>query len=236
MQSELQDLLRSLSKELVDLVNDNYTSFLSLGQKLSGGEERIEEVRVGLLGFQRDITSVRDLVSTRSKEVTTLLEEKKRLRRDTRLARSLLELDERLSGLERRLGLASTDKDNSHDVSQPDKDRAEDIEVLDDFKGWSQDWVHDDIDLTSEEEDNEDLSHPADLPAPTRKSFDQLLLLRQILQTCGLQHPFVLAQKDRVDMIRATVRRDLEAAVRSQSDVKIKQRIIQLRAELEDND
>lgn len=65
-----------MSKELLDLVNDKYQDFLSLGNTLRGGEERIEEVRVGLLGFQRDLTSVRENVKRRREDVAALIDEK----------------------------------------------------------------------------------------------------------------------------------------------------------------
>jgi hypothetical protein len=42
-----------LNKELLDLVNSNYQDFLNLGNSLHGGEEKVEEVRIGLLGFRK---------------------------------------------------------------------------------------------------------------------------------------------------------------------------------------
>ncbi|KAK3402592.1 hypothetical protein B0T20DRAFT_485244 [Sordaria brevicollis] len=45
----------SISSELLELINANYTSFLSLGDELKGGEERVEDVRVGVLGFKRAV-------------------------------------------------------------------------------------------------------------------------------------------------------------------------------------
>ena len=50
LRSDLRERSQGLSKELLDLVNTNYEQFLSLGSDLKGGEEKVEDVRVGLLG------------------------------------------------------------------------------------------------------------------------------------------------------------------------------------------
>jgi conserved oligomeric Golgi complex subunit 2 len=218
LQSELQDLLNSLNKGLVDLVNDNYTSFLNLGQKLSGGEERIEQVRVGLLGFQRDVTGLRDLVNVRSQEVRALLEQKRSLRKHLQLGRALLDVDERITDLEERLNLTSG---KLHELNQE-----EDIDVG--FKDWSDDWSR--VDELSDDDTDD-----GDLPRRLRKSVEDFLIVQQISKTCGRQHPFIQAQSDRVDVIGSILRRDMEAAIRAQNDIKIKQKIIQLKARLEDH-
>lgn len=231
LQSELQDLLKSLNKDLVDLVNDNYTAFLSLGQKLSGGEERIEQVRVGLLGFQRDVTGLRDLVSARSGEVSTLLEEKRQLRNELQLGRSLLEIDERMTDLEEKLNLIP----GNTNASTLDSNTIEenDVDTLGGFNEWSEDWSHNN-DLTLSDDDDQDTT--LNLPKGLRKSVNDFLVVQQISRACGHQHPFILAQADRIAIIGSALRRNLEAAIRAQSDVRIKQQIIQLKTRIEDHE
>lgn len=238
LQTELQDLLKSLNKELVDLVNDNYTSFLSLGQKLSGGEERIEEIRVGLLGFQRDVSAIRQLVDARAKETSVLLEEKRSLRKDIQVGRALLEVDERLVELERRLNLAprNTRYDTSDTKDDGNDGGNDDEETMGDFKDWSDDWLQNDVDPGISDEDEDAGADLPDLPRALRKNVEQFLIVRQLSEKCGLQHPFVLAQVDRVNVIGNILRKDLEAATRAQSDVKAKQRIIRLKTKLEDHE
>lgn len=222
-------MLKSLNKELIDLVNDNYTDFLSLGEKLKGGEERIEEVRVGLLGFQRDVTSVRSLVSERSTEVKTLLEEKRNLRKTIRTAQTLLEIDERIEDLEIRVGIAK------HTVRMVSLDNAaeHEDEQMGDFKEWSEEWTGDEnlSNSSAEEEHPNDLS---EIPLQLKKRLHQLRILALLSKKCGETHPFILAQRDRVSQIKDALKKDLESAVRNQPDIKVKQRIIQLRAELDD--
>ena len=234
LQSELTDLLRSLQKELVDLVNDNYTDFLSLGEKLRGGEEKIEDIRVGLLGFQRDVQGVRGLVESRRKGVAELLEVKRELRRSVQEGRRLLEVEERIGELEERVGIARHSPE-SHDGIQTGQVEDEEEEQIGDFKEWSDDWTKmDDPAYSSDEEEQDGGLALSDVPPRLRKSLQQLQVIRLLLRKCGEQHPFVLAQRDRISQIKDSLRRDLEAAIRSQPDIKVKQRIIQLRAGLDD--
>ena len=69
LRTDLRERSQALSKELLDLVNTNYEQFLSLGSDLKGGEEKVEDVRVGLLGFKRGVEDVRGKVRERRGEV-----------------------------------------------------------------------------------------------------------------------------------------------------------------------
>jgi len=220
-------------------VNDNYTDFLSLGDKLKGGEERIEEVRVGLLGFQRDVTGVRDLVGSRSEAVGELLERKRALRKDIRLGRGLLELDERLGDLEGRVGVTGPAVELSGEGNVE-----EDGEQLGDFKDWDESWTADDLDgLESmpsdyddeqEEEGQTQTQQDRDISWRLRRNLEQLQIVQALSKRCGEQHPFILAQRDRLSQIKDILRRDLEGAIRAQGDVKVKQRIIRMRSGLDE--
>lgn len=218
----------------MDLVNDNYTSFLSLGQKLSGGEERIEQVRVNLLGFHRDVTGLRDLVNARSTEVRALLEQKATLRNELQLGRSLLEVDERLTDLEERMNLDST---NTHlAVLQSASGEEDDAEAVSGFKGWSEDWSHIDDPSFSDDDDGDDNDFTQHLPRGLRRNVNEFQIVQQMSRSCGYQHPFILAQADRMTVIGTTLRKGLDAAIRAQNDVKIKQKIIQMKTKIEDHD
>ena len=100
LRSDLRERSQALSKELLDLVNTNYEQFLSLGSDLKGGEEKVEDVRVGLLGFKRGVEDIRAKVRERKVEVASLLSEKRGVGREIALGRGLLELDARLEGVE----------------------------------------------------------------------------------------------------------------------------------------
>ncbi|EFW16078.1 conserved hypothetical protein [Coccidioides posadasii str. Silveira] len=103
LQTELRDMSQSLSKELLNLVNDNYQDFLSLGTALKGGEERVEEIRAVLLGFQRDVQSVKEKFENRTATIKGLLDDKKRLRSDIAIGYYLLDIAEKIELLEQKL-------------------------------------------------------------------------------------------------------------------------------------
>lgn len=224
----MQQLLQSLNKELVDLVNDNYQDFLSLGKTLSGGEERIEELRVGLLGFQRDVTGLRELVANRSEDVHKLIDEKRELRKSIRTGRTLLEIAERIEELEVRMGI-------SRPVQQAiAPSQAEPEDAIGAFKDWSSEWDQDAASEPSDEEDDFEAGNASGVPRSLRRNLGQLLVIKLLEKKVGAQHPFLLSQRDRMEKIRDTLRRDSEAAVRAEADVKKKQAIIQFRARLDD--
>ncbi|KAG9891231.1 hypothetical protein KCU98_g12430, partial [Aureobasidium melanogenum] len=190
LRSDLRQRSQSISTELLDLVNANYEEFLSLGLRLKGGEEKIEEVRLGVLGFKREVGGVRDLVASRTQEVGSLLEEKKRIRKDVMIGRRLLEIEERLEDLEARL---MVEPSNSLSANNPSAN-----------------------DLDSDDEDDED--DEGDTATSTtlsrlRKHAQAYLLLTQLTQKV-LDHPFVIAQQSRLMRLRNTLLLDLRTALK----------------------
>ena len=105
LRSDLRQRSQLLSKELLDLVNGDYEAFLRLGTDLRGGEERVEGVRVGVLGFGREVEGIRKGVQERLEEVGALLGERKAVRKDVVLGRGLLEIEERIGELEEGMGI-----------------------------------------------------------------------------------------------------------------------------------
>ncbi|KAI1505810.1 COG complex component, COG2-domain-containing protein [Biscogniauxia marginata] len=124
LRSDLRERSAAISSELLELVNANYTSFLSLGDELKGGEERVEDVRVALLGFRRAVEEIKGRVRDRGSEVASLNKELGGVRRDIETGRKMLELDERISVLEERLAIGSTGpgSDDSGDEEEDDDD------------------------------------------------------------------------------------------------------------------
>jgi conserved oligomeric Golgi complex subunit 2 len=179
-------LSHSLSKELLDLVNDNYQNFLSLGSTLRGGEERIEEVRVGLLGFQRDLTSVRDNVDQRRYKVAGWIEEKRKLIREIQNGKLLLEISEQIEDLEAALMLHST----NGDVDGTDGDQ----------------------DLP--DESDEDTEYGGISMRCLERHVDQYSVLKLLIGRQSPQHPFILSQANRIDHIKSVLALDLEGALK----------------------
>ncbi|KIX09340.1 uncharacterized protein Z518_00419 [Rhinocladiella mackenziei CBS 650.93] len=220
LHTELRELSQTLNEELVDLVNDNYQDFLSLGSTLSGGEERIEDIRVGLLGFQREIQAVKDKVDARRNEVVELLEKRKALKQETGVGRALLEIAERLDQLEEKLNIPP---------SRPANPGKEDVQE-NGGPNWSEDWTE----MTNNESDEEYSSDEADgIPPRLKRRTEEFLILKHLASKHGSQHPFILAQEGRIRKIQEILLADLDVAIKQESEVKIKQQMLQIQADME---
>lgn len=193
LRSDLRQRSQLLSKELLDLVNANYEEFLSLGLRLKGGEEKIEEVRVGVLGFSREVGNVRDAVAEKVEEVGALLEEKKRIRKDVMVGRRLLEIEERLEDLEARLMVEPSNSLSANNTSANDQDS--------------------DSDEDEDYEDGDGDSATSATLARLRKHAQAYLLLTHLTQKLH-HHPFITAQQSRLLRIRNTLLLDLRTSLK----------------------
>ena len=165
---------------------------------MKGGEEKIEEVKVGLLGFERDVGLVREKVDTRRTEFGTLLREKKKAREDVRMGRALLEVAERIDELEGRLMIQDEPKNE------------------DEENGFA-----DELDAESEEESDEvdgETSELVELAQVSirrlRRCVEQYLYIREMVHRIGATHPFLIMQEERILRIRNTLLLDLSTALK----------------------
>ncbi|KAF5606515.1 conserved oligomeric golgi complex subunit 2 [Fusarium subglutinans] len=124
LRSDLRDRSAAISSELLELVNSNYTAFLSLGSELRGGDDKVEDVKVSLLGFRRAVEEVKTKVTERKEETNTLNGELRGVRSAIEKGRKMIELSERLSSLEERLSLGSLP--NSEDWDEESEEEDED--------------------------------------------------------------------------------------------------------------
>jgi hypothetical protein len=190
LRSDLRERSQALSKELLDLVNTNYEQFLSLGSDLKGGEEKVEDVRVGLLGFKRGVEDVRGKVGERKVEVEGLLTEKKAVAREIALGRKLLEVDGRLEELEDRLMVASLGRSIS---------------------GGDEPWSD-----SEDEEDEEDAENV--VGGTSIRKLQTLVVDYQHVEllsaSIGKDHPFIVAQDSRMQRVKNTILLDLTAVLK----------------------
>jgi conserved oligomeric Golgi complex subunit 2 len=222
LHAELRDLSSTLQKELVDLVNDNYQDFLDLGSTLRGGGDRVEDVRVGLLTFQRDVTGLKDAVERRRGRVAELVMTKKDIRRETGVGRQLLEIDERIDECERKLSLRTVPAQKSPE--------AESADVNGDGQKWSDDWT--DPLSDDSEDDYDDAEDEAGVPPRLKRRTEEFLILKHLINKHS-PHPFLQSQEGRVRRIQETLLTDVDVAIRGEPDVKAKQKILQLRTQVE---
>jgi hypothetical protein len=215
LQSELRELSHGLNKELVDLVNDNYQDFLSLGSTLSGGEEKIEDIRVGLLSFQRDVKGVRDSVEQRRQEITELLRQKKAIRQETSVGRALLEVAERLELLEEKLNIAKPKITDLTSTAQGEESGGQQ---------WSEEWIEERTINESDDEYDAD-----DMTLRLKRRTEEFLILKHLMGRHSPQHPFMLALEGRIRKIQEILLSDLDTAIRREPQVKAKQQMLQVR-------
>lgn len=194
LRSELRARSQLLSKELLDLVNSNYQDFLSLGSSLKSGDEKVEEVRVGLLGFRKEVEVVRSKVLEREEEVRHLVEERVRIRQQIAVGRALMDYEARISLLEGLLMVESAGKNNEanefDDVSDSEEDSDDD----------------------DEDDDNDKRPYSTSV-SKLRKYVLQYRLIQKIGTGVGDSHPFIIAQTPRLAKLRNTLLLDLNASL-----------------------
>jgi hypothetical protein len=207
LRAELRDRSTAISAELLELVNANYTAFLSLGDELKGGEERVEDVRVALLGFRRAVEEVQAKVRERRAEVSGLNQELLGVKGAVELGRRMLELDERVAGLEARLAVGSIGVGGGKRAS-PDGDSTED----EDEDGWGQDLEESEGDDDDEEEEGLEFVNSA--PTKLARLARDYVAVEGIADSIGRDLPFVERMEERMSRCRNTILLDLSTSLR----------------------
>ncbi|KAI1347829.1 oligomeric golgi complex component, COG2-domain-containing protein [Xylaria sp. FL0043] len=137
LRSDLRERSAAIATELLELVNSNYASLLGLGDELRGGEDRVEDVRVALLGFRRAVEEVRLRVRERGVEAAGLTRELGVVRGEIEMGRKMLELDDRICALEGRLAIGSMPGEDTDESEEEDDDDEEEEEGEDTLRGSS---------------------------------------------------------------------------------------------------
>lgn len=204
LHEDLSERSQSLSKELLDLVNDNYEQFLSLGSDLRGGEEKVEDLRVGMLGLKRGFEEVKSQVTTRRQKVDELLDEKKDIAKQINAGRKMLELDARMEELEEKLMMTSLDRTTQEDAFSDSEDEEDEFS-----------------EITPEDVRVKQLQRLV-------KDFRQMGQLSSSIGECS----FVAAQAPRVDRIRNTLLLDLATELKKAkgSEDSTKARLVEILA------
>lgn len=199
LRSDLRQRSQLLNKELLDLVNGNYEEFLSLGGDLKGGEEKVEGVRVGLLGFQREVEGIKKGVRERADEVGALAKERKAIRRDVGVGRSLLEVHEQVGELEQSLGITPRADEDLEDEDE-DEDDTDDLAAS--------------------------TSTPSIPLKKLQRHATQYILITRLMDRIGPSHPFLVSQGSRLEKIGSTLLLDLSAALKQAKAAKASDAIL----------
>ena len=192
LQSELRSRSALLSRELLDLVNSNYQDFIKLGLGLSGSEGKVEEVRLDVMGFRREVENIKSRISKEESQINGLIQERIQTQRDISMGRNMLHLDSKIRELERQLMIS------------PRKETKDNGEREQSF--------NESLDISSD--DNEEDGMPALSQARLRRLVQKYLYLKEVVKHNGVDHPFVVAQKARISKITEALRLDLSVALK----------------------
>lgn len=160
---------------------------MNLGNSLHGGEEKVEEVRVGLLGFRKEVNGLKGVAEQREQEVAHLLQERREARAKIDVGRKLVDYDVRLKELERELVIEIADKETivlGDEVSDSDED---------------------------EEDDEDEGNYGVSIPR-LQRNVVHYMLVRGLEKSLD-EHPFVTAQVPRMAKARSTLLMDLSTAL-----------------------
>jgi len=82
LRGELRSYLAVLREELVQLINDDYEEFISLGTGLRGENDRLRRLKVPLSGLSDEVGEVRDVLLRHQLDVQGKLEQRAALREE----------------------------------------------------------------------------------------------------------------------------------------------------------
>ncbi|KAK4149977.1 oligomeric golgi complex component, COG2-domain-containing protein [Chaetomidium leptoderma] len=206
LRSELRDRSAAISAELLELVNANYTAFLGLGDELKGGEERVEDVRVALLGFRRAVEELQARVRERRVEVGRVNGELGAVKGAVELGRRMLELDERVAGLEGRLVVGS--------VGKGKRDMVGGVYEDDEWGDGLDSTGSDEEDESDEEEEGDEIEVGISSPSKLAALAREYVLVGRIADSVGRDLPFAKKIAERVARCRNAILLDLSTALR----------------------
>ena len=213
LRSDLRERSAAISSELLELVNSNYTAFLSLGSELRGGDDKVEDVRVAMLGFRRAVEDVKGKVSVRRDEAASLNDELRDVRGGIERGSKMLELSDRLSTLEERLALGSLPAANGG--------KGQSDTVVDDIE-------EEDEDDEDEEDEEDDQSRQHGLlgssPGKLTISAQQCQHITALISSMDQDHAFVIKQEERLMRCRNTLLLDLGNALKEARKAGVKGR------------
>ncbi|KAM4066520.1 conserved oligomeric golgi complex component protein [Hirsutella rhossiliensis] len=191
LRSDLRDRSSAISAELLELVNSNYTAFLSLGSELRGGDDKVEDVKVALLGFRRAVDEIKAKVAKRREDTLVLNSQLRKVRSDIALGRIMIELSDRLSALEERLAIHTLAANN-----EPQ-------------------W---DYDQSDQDDDDDPDEHVEGLvgspPARLLQSARDCSQIAALAESLDQQHPFIVKSQERLTTCRNTLLLDLSNALK----------------------
>ncbi|KAG0641252.1 oligomeric golgi complex component, COG2-domain-containing protein [Tuber brumale] len=207
LRAELRARSRDLERELVELVNRDYVDFVGLGGSLRRGDGRVVDLRMGLLGFRREVGVIMGVVEGVRRDVEVQVRRRRVVEGGRTLAKDLLTLSYRLDELSTLLlihppctspAAAAT---TTTAIPIPDFDQ--------DAPGPGK-------------------SSTPSIPRLSRIILGYLYLTRNMLPRLPQQHPFVKTQIPRIEAVRKTLLLDLDSALKEARSSKDSEKVLVL--------
>ncbi|KKA26906.1 hypothetical protein TD95_002120 [Thielaviopsis punctulata] len=201
LRTDLRERSAAISTELLELVNSNYSAFLSLGNGLHGGDDKVSDVQMSLFGFRRGLEDLKSQVQAKGNEVAALNDELASVRSDVETGRRMIQADDLLRDLEARLTLGSLPPSTPRTPALIAKK-----EVVND-EGWFSE-------SEDEDADEENVGMIGTSPAKITALLESLHKVDKLFDQLGRDKPFVVRAEERRLRCRNTIMLDLSNAMR----------------------
>ena len=163
----------------------------------------MEEVRVGLLGFRKEVSGLKEHVQNREHEVEALVNQKIEIRKKIAVGRQVIAFEEGLRSLEEALVIEAKTAPDSDSDEEDDEDE-------------------------DEEDDEDDQDSLAGVSiAKLKRHVLQYRVAQEQGKKLG-EHPFVLAQAPRMAKVRSTLLMDLSTALQQAKGAKASNRVLKI--------
>lgn len=169
---------------------------------MKGGDEKVEEVRVGLLGFRKEVEGLERGVKEREEEVGRLVREREEVRRKIKVGREVVGFEGALKGLEEALVIEGKEETGNGSDDDDEDDEDED-----------------------DEEEGEVVGGMS--IAKLRRHVLQYRIVREAEKRLG-DHPFVGAQAPRMIKVRSTLLLDLSTSLQQAKAAKAASRVVKI--------
>ena len=150
-------------------------------------------MRLGLLGFKRDVEGLKGQIAGRKIEVEGLVEVRKRIRQEVQIGRTLLEVDQRLQELEESLMIVPNKPNANRDQDENEAEPSE-----------------------SDEDSDEVVSGGMSISRLGRHT-QQYVYIKRLMGRISPEHPFILKQEERLLRLKQTVLLDLSSSLKQLS-------------------
>lgn len=117
LKGEFFQWIQILENEVVELINKEYQQFVALGNSVSGGNDKVQEIKHRLVLFQRQVEQVKEEVDGTAERIARVLTSQNELLQERQRAMELILYIRAFQEVELRVGHADSDPEEVLDLS-----------------------------------------------------------------------------------------------------------------------